>query len=188
MNTLINITSKQLKQIEEKNSHVEIYTRIALYTGLRYSSIAEVTYDDVIREGNNYFLIIKKMKRQKDVQKVRISKDIFIRIQNHRKQSKYNNYVIEGQYSNKALSIQYINKILNFVLGCSSHKLRHTAALVNKLNGTEIDLISNFLFHKNIATSMIYTAMAHTMIRLYGRQHIKDYLSNMKKYVCILND
>ena len=188
MEKLITISSKQLKQIENKNPNIDIYIRIALYTGLRYSSIANITYKDIVREGNHYFILIKKMKKQTSIQKVRISKDIYTKIQNHKKKCKYENFIIEGIYSNKPLSIQYINKILKYFLECSSHKLRHTFALVNKLNGAEIDIICNCLFHKNIVTTMIYIQMALTIKRLYEKKYINEYINHMKKYVCIIEN
>ena len=188
MENLIELTSKQLNQIENKSANIGLFIRIALYTGLRYSSISNIKFTDIAREGNHYYINITKMKRQKTTQKVRISKDIYLRIVKHQKQSKYNNFVIEGIYSNKALSIQYINRILNYYLKVSCHKLRHTFALVNKLNGTDIDLISVCLFHKSINTTMIYATKALNLIRLYGRKFINDYILQMKKYVCIMEN
>jgi integrase len=186
-NQLLEISSKKLALLKSKNANIEMYVRIALFTGLRYSSISKIKFDDVIIVAGSYFIEINTMKNQTKSNLVKISKDIYTRIQSHKRQSKFNNFIVEGLYSNKPLTAQYINRILTQILDTTTHGLRYCFAICNKINGASADLISNSLFHKNINTTMIYMNHALTTIRLFGKKTLNNFIEKMRGYVYLLD-
>lgn len=183
---LLEINEKKFNELAKISEKVALYVRIALFTGLRYSSISNIRYCDVVAENGYFFIEINKMKYQNKSNLVNINQDLYNKIMATKGRKAADNYVISSNKPRTKLTIQFINRILNKVLNTTTHGLRYCFAIANKINGASIEMVCNGLFHKNINTTMTYLSHALTTMRLYGRDKLKKWLLQTKKYINFL--
>ena len=157
-------TQRKFLTIEELNSLVKtdcknlLLKRAALFsalTGLRFSDIKKLVWNELeYIEGNGYFIQFKQQKT-KGVEMMPISDQAF-NLLGERK--KLNVLVFEGleysAYTNKHLAhwigLAGITKDITF------HCFRHTFATLQLSNGTDIYTVSKMLGHRELKTTQVY--------------------------------
>lgn len=157
-------TQRNFLTLEELNSLVKtdcqnpLLKRAALFsalTGLRFSDIQKLVWDELeYIEGNGYFIRFKQQKT-KGVEMMPISEQAY-NLLGERKE--INDQIFEGlTYS------AYLNKHLYQWIGASGiskaitfHCFRHTYATLQLSKGTDIYTVSKMLGHRELKTTQIY--------------------------------
>jgi integrase len=152
------LTLEELKQLMKTDCPNAILKQASLFsalTGLRFSDIFKLTWNEVqsSNELGNYIRIITK--KTKDPFTLSISDQAFNLLGNHRQSSER---VFEGltysMCSNAGFHLWIvkagIQKHITF------HAFRHTYATLQLTLGTDIYTVSNLLNHKDLKTTAIY--------------------------------
>jgi len=156
-------TKREFLTIEELNKAIKveckypIIKKAAIFsavTGLRFSDIHNLEWGNIaLIEGSGYYIDFKIVK-SKRFDMLPISELAYSMLG---EQKGLKDKVFEGlDYSNQNESIQEwitsagINKVITF------HNFRHTYAVLQLANGTDIYTLKDLLAHKNVQTTQIY--------------------------------
>jgi integrase len=157
-------THRNFLTIEEVNLLVKtefdnvLLKRAALFsalTGLRFSDIQKMVWEDIeFIEGNGYFIKFKQQKT-KGVEMMPISEQAFSLLGESKQPNEtVFNGLIYSDYQNKQLekwiASAGITKKITF------HCFRHTYATLQLSNGTDIYTVSKMLGHRELKTTQIY--------------------------------
>jgi len=127
------------------------YFLFCCYTGLRYSDIKNLRFDDL---QDNKYISIKMIKTKRDVIIPLIDKaKNLIPVKHFDKQKVFKVYTSQptNRYLKEIMNTAGISKQISF------HCARHTFATVSKSLGIDYDVISKLLGHTDIKTTKIYT-------------------------------
>ncbi|MBG6188047.1 tyrosine-type recombinase/integrase [Flavobacterium sp. CAN_S2] len=136
----------------------EIVKRVSLFsllTGMRYSDISKLTWEEVqYSKSEGYYIRFKQQKTDRPVT-LPISQEAFELLGEKEAQSKRVFYNLKKWDVDRLLPIWVkdasIEKHITF------HCFRHTYATLQMAAGTDIFTVSKMLGHKNIKTTQIYT-------------------------------
>ncbi len=136
----------------------EIVKRVSLFsllTGMRYSDISKLTWEEVqYSKSEGYYIRFKQQKTDRPVT-LPISQEAFELLGEKEAQSKRVFYNLKKWDVDRLLPIWVkdasIEKHITF------HCFRHTYATLEMAAGTDIFTVSKMLGHKNIKTTQIYT-------------------------------
>jgi len=127
------------------------YFLFCCYTGLRYSDIENLRFDDL--QDDNKQISIKMIKTQKNViiPLTKKAKEL-LPVKHFDKQKVFNVYTAQptNRYLKEIMKIAGISKQITF------HSARHTFSVISKSLGISIDVINKILGHTSIKTTMIY--------------------------------
>ena len=156
------LTLDELKKLYETPCNNKLYKRVALFaamTGLRFSDIQKLKWSEVYTDEDGQTHLNFRQKKTKSIEMHPINGDAVI-LMGDRKGS--NEPVFEGlkysAYHNKDLyhwiGLAGIQKNIKF------HCFRHTYAMLQIENGTDVFLLSKLLGHKSVKTTQIYAKNA----------------------------
>lgn len=152
------LTLEELNKLVDTECQVPILKKAALFSslsGLRFSDIQKLTWAEVQKDGDLFFLQFRQ-KKTKGVEVLPISNQAFTLMGSRQepqskvfiglKYSAYNNLHLKKWVMNAG-----INKDITF------HCFRHTYAILQIANGTDIYTVSKMLGHRDLKTTQIYT-------------------------------
>jgi integrase len=154
------LTYEEIIKLQNTECNKPIVKRafvFACYTGLRVSDIEGLKWNDIQKEKNTYFVVLR-MKKTNDIIKIPLHKtalELLGKIQSSNDKVfagfKYN-WLINNSIL-KWKSDAGIKKHITF------HSSRHTFATLHLTSGTDLYAIKNYLGHKNIIHTQIYTKL-----------------------------
>lgn len=152
------LTIEELNRLVKTDCQNPLLKRAALFsamTGLRFSDIKNLTWNDIeFIEGNGYFL---KFKQQKTggIENMPISEQAYSMLgeKGENTQSVFEGLVYSA-YHNKHL-FQWIGAA-GIIKDITFHCFRHTYAVLQLSNGTDIYTVSKMLGHRELKTTQIY--------------------------------
>lgn len=152
------LTIEELNRLVKTECQNPLLKRAALFsamTGLRFSDIKNLTWNDIeFIEGNGYFL---KFKQQKTggIENMPISEQAYSMLgeRGENTQSVFEGLVYSA-YHNKHL-FQWIGAA-GITKDITFHCFRHTYATLQLSNGTDIYTVSKMLGHRELKTTQIY--------------------------------
>ena len=138
-------------ELKPNKNNVLRYFLFCCYTGLRFSDIKNLRFNDIL---DNKYLSIKMVKTKEKVTIPLTEKAKYL-IPKSSFKMQYVFKVLHDQPTNRYLKdimkVAEINKSISF------HCSRHTFATVSKTLGMEYDVISRILGHTDIKTTKVYT-------------------------------
>ena len=152
------LTLEELNQLVKTECAYPVLKNAALFsslTGLRFSDIEKLVWNEVVHINNNGYFINFRQQKTKAVEMMPISEQAFDLL-GERKDG--NQKVFEGltysAYSNKYLAnwigLAGISKNITF------HCFRHTYATLQLSLGTDIYTVSKMLGHRDLKTTQVY--------------------------------
>lgn len=152
------LTLEELNQLIKTPCNNELLKRAALFsalTGLRFSDIQKLTWDEVQHiNGEGYFITFRQ-KKTRGVEVLPISDQAFELMGEHNEgKTKVFDGLTYSAYQNKYL-FQWIGAA-GITKNITFHCFRHTYATLQLFNGTDIYTVSKMLGHKDIKTTQIY--------------------------------
>ena len=152
------LTMEEASRLFRTPCKKEIVKRVCMFsllTGIRYSDIAKLTWEEVqYRKSEGYYIRFKQQKTDRPVT-LPISQEAFEFLGEKETQYKRVFYDLKKWDVDRLLPIWVkdasIEKHITF------HCFRHTYATLQMAAGTDIFTVSKMLGHKNIKTTQIYT-------------------------------
>jgi len=152
------LTMEEASRLFKTPCKKEIVKRVCMFsllTGIRYSDIAKLTWEEVQHsKSEGYYIRFKQQKTDRPVT-LPISQEAFELLGEKEAQSKRVFYDLKKWDVDRLLPIWIndasIEKHITF------HCFRHTYATLQMAAGTDIFTVSKMLGHKNIKTTQIYT-------------------------------
>jgi len=152
------LTMEEASRLFKTPCKKEIVKRVCMFsllTGIRYSDIAKLTWEEVQHsKSEGYYIRFKQQKTDRPVT-LPISQEAFELLGEKEAQSKRVFYNLKKWDVDRLLPIWIndasIEKHITF------HCFRHTYATLQMAAGTDIFTVSKMLGHKNIKTTQIYT-------------------------------
>lgn len=152
------LTMEEASRLFRTPCKKEIVKRVCMFsllTGIRYSDIAKLTWEEVqYSKSEGYYIRFKQQKTDRPVT-LPISQEAFEFLGEKEAQSKRVFYDLKKWDVDRLLPIWIkdasIEKHITF------HCFRHTYATLQMAAGTDIFTVSKMLGHKNIKTTQIYT-------------------------------
>jgi integrase len=152
------LTMEEASRLFKTPCKKEIVKRVCMFsllTGIRYSDIAKLTWEEVQHsKSEGYYIRFKQQKTDRPVT-LPISQEAFELLGEKEAQSKRVFYNLKKWDVDRLLPIWVkdasIEKHITF------HCFRHTYATLQMAAGTDIFTVSKMLGHKNIKTTQIYT-------------------------------
>lgn len=152
------LTMEEASRLFRTPCKKEIVKRVCMFsllTGIRYSDIAKLTWDEVqYSKSEGYYIRFKQQKTDRPVT-LPISQEAFEFLGEKEAQYKRVFYNLKKWDVDRLLPIWVkdasIEKHITF------HCFRHTYATLQMAAGTDIFTVSKMLGHKNIKTTQIYT-------------------------------
>lgn len=152
------LTMEEASRLFKTPCKKEIVKRVCMFsllTGIRYSDIAKLTWEEVqYSKSEGYYIRFKQQKTDRPVT-LPISQEAFEFLGEKEAQSKRVFYDLKKWDVDRLLPIWVkdasIEKHITF------HCFRHTYATLQMAAGTDIFTVSKMLGHKNIKTTQIYT-------------------------------
>ena len=149
------------------SDHLSLLIRFYLLTGCRREE-AKISKQDLLSEGNNYFVYIAGTKTEKSKRYVKISKKLFDELNKFEDQIFYTDY--------KSIEKRFRRKVRALNLKATIHQLRHTFATNLFVLGVPDKTRQMYLGHASIVmTNDVYTHVidptltAERIKRLYGK-------------------
>ncbi len=149
------------------SDHLSLLIRFYLLTGCRREE-AKISKQDLLSEGNNYFVYIAGTKTEKSKRYVKISKKLFDEL------SKFEGQIFYTDY--KSIEKRFRKKVRALNLKATIHQLRHTFATNLFVLGVPDKTRQMYLGHASIVmTNDVYTHVidptltAERIKRLYGK-------------------
>lgn len=152
------LTMEEASRLFRTPCKKEIVKRVCMFsllTGIRYSDIAKLTWEEVqYSKSEGYYIRFKQQKTDRPVT-LPISQEAFEYLGEKEAQTKRVFYDLKKWDVDRLLPIWVndasIEKHITF------HCFRHTYATLQMAAGTDIFTVSKMLGHKNIKTTQIYT-------------------------------
>lgn len=152
------LTMEEASRLFRTPCKKEIVKRVCMFsllTGIRYSDIAKLTWEEVqYSKSEGYYIRFKQQKTDRPVT-LPISQEAFEYLGEKEAQTKIVFYDLKKWDVDRLLPIWVndasIEKHITF------HCFRHTYATLQMAAGTDIFTVSKMLGHKNIKTTQIYT-------------------------------
>jgi len=158
------LTASELKKLMVTKCDIDRLKDAFLFscfTGLRWSDIVSLNYDNVIMDdkGNHYIKI--KIKKTKESEMLPVSKQA-LKYLSHTP-SKNNKY-FDGLYYSAWLNLKLGQWILRAEIKktITFHCARHTFATLQLSAGTDIYTLSKLLGHSDVKTTSVYTKIIDT--------------------------
>lgn len=158
------LSYEELKNLSSTPCSSEILKRAALFsalTGLRYSDIEKLTWQEVYHEGDGKCSIRLVQKKTKEVLIIPISKNA-VQLLGDREEAKEK--VFKGLLYSRSQTLK-IEKWVNDAgidRKITFHCFRHTFATLQLTLGTNIMTIKELLGHRNIQTTMVYAKVVNS--------------------------
>jgi len=141
-------------EINSKLKNVLQYFLFCCYTGLRYTDILNMTYDNIVNDNleftihkTNDFILIPLSKKAKILLPGKPSEKLFS--------------VLTNQKTNEYLKLIMIHANIN--KNISFHSARHTFATTAITLGIPIEVVSKLLGHNEIKTTQIYAKIINSV-------------------------
>ncbi|OJW81836.1 MAG: hypothetical protein BGO69_15165 [Bacteroidetes bacterium 46-16] len=161
------LTLEEVRILAQTHCDIPVLKKASIFsalTGLRYSDIEKLTWQEIYSDDNQEYTIQFIQKKTRGVQTLHISKDAY-NLLGERKEpaAKVFPGLLYSAWQNQKLQ-EWVNRA-GIYRKITFHSLRHSYATIQLSLGTDITTIQEMLGHRNIQTTLIYAKVVNTAKR-----------------------
>lgn len=136
---------------------VYLISKFSVLTGLRYSDIAKLTWEEIIFIEDDGYYIRFKQKKTEGIQTMPISNEAYEILAEKAQQVKTGKVFFDLKKWDVDRALPVWIASAGIIKHITFHCFRHTYATLQITSGTDIFTISKMLGHKSVKTTQIYT-------------------------------